>query len=114
MVRHRPIQGESHFDLLEESEVSLPHPHDSLPDVEEVMNDFWSMSGSFIYRHHVVIGVSIAQCELHVVVRVDPVVVYDDALIRRTLGLIALVVIVFSSYTLYILLTVLIIYGENS
>ena len=31
LVRHRPIQGESHVDF----------------------HDFWSMSGSFIYRHHV-------------------------------------------------------------
>ena len=31
----------------------LPQPHDSLPDAGEAMNDFWSMSGSFIYRHHV-------------------------------------------------------------
>ena len=26
---------------------------DSLPDAGEAMNDSWSMSGSFIYRHHV-------------------------------------------------------------
>ena len=36
-----------------ESEGSLPQPHDSLPDAGEAMNDFWSMSGSFIYRHNV-------------------------------------------------------------
>ena len=53
LVRHRPIQGESNFDFLGESEGSLPQPHDSLPDAGEAMNDFWSMSGSFIYRHHV-------------------------------------------------------------
>ena len=47
---------------------------------------------------NVVIGVLVVYCELHVVVRVDPVVVVcDDAVVRRTLGLIALVVIVFSS-----------------
>ena len=33
--------------------VSLPPPQDSLPDAGEAINDFWSMSGSFIYRHHV-------------------------------------------------------------
>ena len=53
MVRHRPIQGESNIDFLGESEGSLPQPHDSFPDAGEAINDFWSMSGSFIYRHHV-------------------------------------------------------------
>ena len=53
LVRHRPIQGESNIDFLGESEVSLPQPQDSLPDATEAMNDFWSMSGNFIYRHHV-------------------------------------------------------------
>ena len=53
MVRHRPIEGESSIDFLGESEGSLPQPQDSLPVAGEAMNDFWSMSGSFIYRHHV-------------------------------------------------------------
>ena len=53
LVRHRPIPGESNIDFLGESEGSLPQPHDSLPDGGEAMNDFWSMSGNFIYRHHV-------------------------------------------------------------
>ena len=53
LVRHRPIQGESNIDLLEETEGSLPPPHDSFPDASEASNDFWSMSGSFKYRHHV-------------------------------------------------------------
>ena len=53
MVRHRPIQGESNIDFLGESEGSLPPPHDSLPDAGEAINDFWSMSGNFKYRHHV-------------------------------------------------------------
>ena len=53
MIRHRPLQGESNIDFLGESEGSLPHPQDSLPDAGEAMNDFWSMSGNFIYRHHV-------------------------------------------------------------
>ena len=35
------------------SEGSLPQPHDSLPDAGEAINDFWSMSGNFMYRHHV-------------------------------------------------------------
>ena len=54
LVRHRPIQGESNIDFLEESEGSPPTPpQDSLPDAVEAINDFWSMSGNFIYRHHV-------------------------------------------------------------
>ena len=53
LVRHRPIQGDGHVDFLGESEGSLPQPHDSLPDAGEAINDFWSMSGSFIFRHHV-------------------------------------------------------------
>ena len=53
LVRQRPIRGESHLDFLGESEGSLPQPHDSFPDAGEAINDFWSMSGNFIYRHHV-------------------------------------------------------------
>ena len=53
LVRHRPIQGESNIDFLGESEGSLPTPQDSFPDAAEAINDFWSMSGNFVYRHHV-------------------------------------------------------------
>ena len=53
LVRHRPIQGESHIDFLGESEGSLPQPHDSFLDAGEAINDFWSMCGCFIFRHHV-------------------------------------------------------------
>ena len=53
LIRHRPIQGESNIDFLGESEGSLPPPQDSFPDADEAINDFWSMSGNFIYRHHV-------------------------------------------------------------
>ena len=53
LIRHRPIQGESHIDFLGESEGSLPPPQDSFPDAGEAINDFWAMSGNFIYRHHV-------------------------------------------------------------
>ena len=53
MIRHRPIRGESHLDILGESEGSLPQPHHSLPVAGEAMNDFWSMSGSSVFRHHV-------------------------------------------------------------
>ena len=53
MIRERPTPGESHVDFLGESEGSLPPPHDSFPDAGEATNDFWSMSGNFMYRHHV-------------------------------------------------------------
>ena len=53
LIRPRPSRGEGHVDFLGESEGSFPQPHDSLPVAGEAMHDFWSMSGSFIYRHHV-------------------------------------------------------------
>ena len=53
LVRHRPNQGESNIDFLGESEGSLPQPQDSFPDAGEAINDFWSLSRSFMYRHHV-------------------------------------------------------------
>ena len=53
LIRKRPIQRESNIDFLGESEGSFPQPHDSLPVAGEAINGFWSMSGSFIYRHHV-------------------------------------------------------------
>ena len=49
-----PNSRRSQRDFLGESEGSLPPPpQDSLPDAGEAINDFWSMSGNFIYRHHV-------------------------------------------------------------
>ena len=59
LVRHRPIQGVSHVDFLGESEGALPPPHDSFPDAGELINDFWSMSGNFIYYHHVELRVKL-------------------------------------------------------
>ena len=54
LIRECPIRGESRRDFLGESEGSPPPPpQDSLPDASEAINDFWSMSGNFIYRHHV-------------------------------------------------------------
>ena len=53
LIRHRPMQGEGHVDFLGESEGSLPPHQVSLLDAGEAINDFWAMSGSFIYRHHV-------------------------------------------------------------
>ena len=53
LIREHPIRGESHRGFLGESEGSLPPLQDSLPDAGEAINDFWSMSGNFMYRHHV-------------------------------------------------------------
>ena len=51
MIREHPIGGESQRDFLGESEGSFPQPQDSLPDAGEAINDFWSMSGNFIFHH---------------------------------------------------------------
>ena len=53
LIREHPIRGEGHVDFLGESEGTLPPPQDSCPDAGEAINDFWSMPGNFIYRHHV-------------------------------------------------------------
>ena len=53
LIREHPIRGEGQRDFLGESEGSPPPPQDSLPDAGEAINDFWSMSGNFMYRHHV-------------------------------------------------------------
>ena len=56
---HPPWYGSDPFKkrvmltFLGESEGSLPQSQDSFPDVGEAINDFWSMSGHFTYRHHV-------------------------------------------------------------
>ena len=53
LVRYRQIQGENNIDFVGKSEGSLPQPQDLFRDDGEAINDFWSMSGNFIYRHHV-------------------------------------------------------------
>ena len=53
LIREHPNRGDGQFNFLGESEGSLPQPQDSLPDAGETINDFWSMSGNFKYRHHV-------------------------------------------------------------
>ena len=54
LIRDHPIRGEDQRDFLGESEGSPPSlPQDSLPDAGEARNDFWSISGNFIFRHHV-------------------------------------------------------------
>ena len=54
LIRDHPIRGEDQRYFLRESEgFPPPPPQDSLPNASEAINDFWSMSGNFIYRHHV-------------------------------------------------------------
>ena len=54
LIRDHPIRGEDQRDFLGESQGSPPSPpQDSYPDAGEARNDFWSMSGNFIYHHHV-------------------------------------------------------------
>ena len=54
LIRDYPIRGEDQRDFLGKSEGSPPSPpQDSYLDADEARNDFWSISGNFIYRHHV-------------------------------------------------------------
>ena len=54
LIRDHPIRGEGQRDFLGEAEGSPPpQPQDSYPDAGEARNDFWSISGNFMYRHHV-------------------------------------------------------------
>ena len=54
LTREHPIRGEGQRDFIGKSEGSPPSPpQNSYPDASEARNDFWSMSGNFIYRHHV-------------------------------------------------------------
>ena len=50
-IRDRPTREESHVYFLEKSKGSPPPLQDSLPEAGEAINDCWSMSGNFIYRH---------------------------------------------------------------
>ena len=56
---HPPWYGNIQFKekvtliFLEKRKGLFHHLKDSLPDAGEAINDFWSMSGNFIYRHHV-------------------------------------------------------------
>ena len=56
LLRDRPDRGEEQGNLRGESDgLSSPIPlhDDSTRDDAEAKNDFWSMAGDFIYRHHV-------------------------------------------------------------
>ena len=51
---HPPNCGNVQFkESFRQSEGSLPPPHNSFRDAGEAINDFSSMFGDFIYRHHV-------------------------------------------------------------
>ena len=52
LARHRPIQGDSDIDL-ENQKGLFHHLVTRFPDASDAINDFWTMSGKFIYRHHV-------------------------------------------------------------
>ena len=58
-VWQRPIQGQSHLEFLGESEGSRPPRNDSFLDASEAINDFWSISESLNYRHHVELRVKL-------------------------------------------------------
>ena len=54
LIRDRPDRGEEQGNLQGESDGSSSDPRqDTSPDGAEAGNDFWSMSGNLIYRHHV-------------------------------------------------------------
>ena len=56
---HPPRYGSDQFEetvtliFLENQKGLFPPPQDSFLDAGEAINDFWSMSGNFIYRDHV-------------------------------------------------------------
>ena len=53
-IQDRPERGEEQSNLVGESDGSSSTPfHDSSLYEGEARNDFWSISGTFIYRHHV-------------------------------------------------------------
>ena len=51
LIRDNPERGEERQDLRGESDGF--QPSDSFPDDTEDRNDFWSILGNYIYRHHV-------------------------------------------------------------
>ena len=57
MTRERPERGEEQ-EILRAKSDELDSPtqlqDDSTRDDEEAENDFWTITGEFIYRHHVV------------------------------------------------------------
>ena len=66
LIRDSPERGEERKDLRGEPDGSPPR-QDSLPGGGETRNDFWSISGNYIYHHHVE-----PRVKLHVPRRVFP------------------------------------------
>ena len=53
LIQDRPDRGKEQEDLLVESDGSSSTPfHESSLYGGEARNDFWSVSGNFVYRHH--------------------------------------------------------------
>ena len=60
LIRDSPDRGEEQGNLPGEADLSSSTPfRDSSPDDGETRNDFWSISGNYIYRHHVEPSVSL-------------------------------------------------------
>ena len=54
LMRDHPIRGEEQGNLRGESDGSSSTPFQDSPLCDgDARNDLWSMSGNFIYRHHV-------------------------------------------------------------
>ena len=55
LIRNQSVRGESRQHSLDGSKWSPPTTYlqDSYPDASEARDDFWSILGDFIYRHHV-------------------------------------------------------------
>ena len=51
-IQDSPGRGEGQNDLRGESDGSSLPLQESLPDDGEAINDFWSIPGNFVYRHH--------------------------------------------------------------
>ena len=62
LIRDNLDRGEEQGNLLGDSDVFSPL-QDSSPDDGEARNDFWSISGNNIYRHHVEPGVKTVRAE---------------------------------------------------
>ena len=55
LMRNQLVRGEGRQDVRDESKGFTPTTNfqDSYPDAREARDDFWSISGNIIYRHHV-------------------------------------------------------------
>ena len=70
LIRDRPERGEEQEVLRGESDglsSSAPIQDDSTRDDAEAKNDFWSITGDFIYRHHVEPRVQTVRAERRII-----------------------------------------------